>query len=138
MNRLVRFALLFALVCSGLSTPAAASAQAADDLVDEIMDQMTPEELVGQLVIVTFTGSDINFDHSIFDLIQNHHIGAILLSRENDNFSDVADPQLQLQLLSQSLQASEYAASFQTEGEGSLTEGQSVQTYIPLFVALRH
>ncbi|MGD8605506.1 MAG: glycoside hydrolase family 3 N-terminal domain-containing protein, partial [Anaerolineales bacterium] len=114
-----------------------AKAQTIEDLVDDIMGQMTPEELVGQLVMVTFTGSDIDSDHSLYDLIQNHHIGAVLLSRDNDNFAEAPDTQLQVQLLAQSLQASEYAASFQAEDQGSLSVGQAGQAYIPLFIAVR-
>jgi beta-N-acetylhexosaminidase len=138
MNWFLRLTLILALGCSALSTPATAFAQTSDELVDEIMERMTPEELVGQLVIVTFQGSDIGADHSIYDLIQNYHIGAILLSSENDNFVEAPDTQIQVQLLAQSLQASEYAASFQAEGEGSLSVGEPGQTYIPLFIALRH
>lgn len=138
MRAVYRVMLILALVCSNLSTPGAAFAQNNEDLVDQIMEQMTPEELVGQLVIITFQGSDITSDHVIYDLIQNYHVGAILLSRDNDNFVDAPDTQLETQLLAQSLQASEYAASFQAEDEGSLSVGEQGQTYIPLFIAIRH
>lgn len=138
MSRALRILLLLTLVCASWSTPGNASAQTPEDLVDAIMELMTPQELVGQLAVITFTGSELNSDHAIYDLIQNHHIGAVLLTRANNNFANAPDTQLQAQLLAQSLQASEYAASFQAEDEGSLSVGEPGQAYIPLFIAVRH
>ena len=50
-----------------------------------ILNQMTPEERVGQLFLVTFQGTDISLTSQIYDLVVNRHIGGVILSSENNN-----------------------------------------------------
>jgi len=54
------------------------------------LGEMTPEEKVGQLFLVTFTGASASEKTQIYDLIVHHHIGGVVLRSENDNF--VATP----------------------------------------------
>ncbi len=56
----------------------------------EMLANMTPEERVGQLFLVTFTGATANPDSQIIDLIANYHVGGVVLQAGNDNF--VATP----------------------------------------------
>ena len=52
----------------------------------EMLDKMTPEERVGQLILVAFTGPKMNKNSQIYDLIARFHIGGVVLRAENDNF----------------------------------------------------
>ncbi len=55
-----------------------------------ILKQLSPEERVGQLFLVTFKGTDVGESSQIYDLITNHFVGGVVLSAANDNFSNVA------------------------------------------------
>ena len=50
--------------------------------VTALYNQLTPEERIGQLFLVTFTGAEVTPDSQIYDLIANHHIGGVVLSAE--------------------------------------------------------
>jgi beta-N-acetylhexosaminidase len=52
----------------------------------ELLEQLSPEERVGQLFIITFQGADVSSESQIYDLINNHHVGGVVLKAENDNF----------------------------------------------------
>jgi beta-N-acetylhexosaminidase len=56
--------------------------------VDSLLQDMTMEEKVGQLFLVTFNGTDIGDQTKIYDLIVNHHIGGVILYADNNNFSE--------------------------------------------------
>ena len=61
------------------------------DNAQQMLNKMTPEEKVGQLFLVTFTGSNANEKSQIYDLIINHHVGGVVLRAENDNFVAAPD-----------------------------------------------
>ena len=50
-----------------------------------LLSQLTPEERVGQLFLVTFDGAAVSPDLPIYDLIHNHHVGGIILLAKKDN-----------------------------------------------------
>jgi len=60
-------------------------------LAQQMLNKMTPEEKVGQLFLVTFTGSTASEKSQIFDLITHHHVGGVVLRAENDNFIAAPD-----------------------------------------------
>ncbi|HEX7557405.1 MAG TPA: glycoside hydrolase family 3 N-terminal domain-containing protein, partial [Leptolinea sp.] len=51
-----------------------------------LVDEMTPEEKVGQLFMVTFKGTDTTTASQIYDLIVQRHVGGVMLSAANFNF----------------------------------------------------
>jgi beta-N-acetylhexosaminidase len=106
-----------------------------EDLAVELLSLLTPEEKVGQLFMVEFEGSRIEEDSPIFDLITNHHVGGVLLKRENHNFTDTRDPMLNTWLLIQEIQRTEMAAS-RTLQVDPVTEEDFAPNLIPLFVGL--
>jgi hypothetical protein len=55
------------------------------------LSQLTPEEKVGQLLIVSFTGTDVGDQSQIYDLITHHHIGGVILDAEINNFIGPVD-----------------------------------------------
>ncbi|NDJ35913.1 MAG: hypothetical protein GYB64_14750 [Chloroflexi bacterium] len=66
--------------------------------VEAVLEQMTPEERVGQLFLVTFYGSDTTETSEIGRLISDYHVGGVVLLEENNNFlsgpGDLLDEQI--------------------------------------------
>jgi beta-N-acetylhexosaminidase len=56
--------------------------------VDRLVQEMTMEEKVGQLFLVTFNGTDLGDQTKIYDLIVNHNIGGVILYADNNNFRE--------------------------------------------------
>src|SRR5947207_3379081 len=81
---------LFVILTSQAAPLSLVQAQGKDP-VGELMTKMTAEEKVGQLFLVTFTGTDAGPQSHIYDLITNHHIGGVVLTRANDNFVAAPD-----------------------------------------------
>jgi len=115
-RRFLSILLLVSLVLSVNPTAAvraSGSLQSSDPAVNarQMLAKMTPEERVGQLFLVTFTGSTADQNSQIYDLIASHHVGGVVLLAGNDNF--VATPDTvsgAYQLISQ-LQSAEWQAS---------------------------
>ncbi|MEM7332682.1 MAG: glycoside hydrolase family 3 N-terminal domain-containing protein [Chloroflexota bacterium] len=60
---------------------------------EQILNQMTPEERIGQLFLVTFQGDQAARDSDIANLIINYHIGGVVLKHENQNVTGQGDLQ---------------------------------------------
>ncbi len=60
---------------------------AAQQKAETMLSKLTPEEKVGQLFLVTMSGTSFDENSQIYDLISQQHIGGVILSRANDNFS---------------------------------------------------
>jgi len=70
----------------------------------KLLNQMTIEERVGQLFLVSFQGDSAANDSDIADLIANYHIGGVVLLAENDNFTNLDDMSGQILSLTNELQ----------------------------------
>ena len=125
-----------------VSIHAAAPKQETDPVTvkaQDILNQMTPEERVGQLFLVTFTGPEAATgtadSNQIYRLIVDYHIGGVVLNAANDNFvgSDQTIPIL-ISLTDQ-LQRDEYIAS-QTPQDNPSTNEPFTPIYVPLFIAI--
>jgi beta-N-acetylhexosaminidase len=128
---------------------AASSLQISDPAANarQMLAKMTPEERVGQLFLVTFTGSTADQNSQIYDLIARYHVGGVVLLTGNDNF--VASPDTVLgayQLIAQ-LQSAEWQASQglpagtntgTPTGTPTLapTPTSAPANYIPLFIGI--
>lgn len=129
--------LLFPL-STGQATPAS-PAQPSTRLAQALLENLTPEERVGQLFLVTFSGPEAGASSSasglIYDLIVNHHIGGVVLTAENNNFlgQDQTIPTL-VSLVDQ-IQRNEYNASLLPQ-ENPVTRETFTPAYIPLFIAI--
>jgi len=106
-----------------------APAQGKDAFLDQILEEMTVEEKVGQLFITTFVGSDVGPDSDIARLIAEYRIGGVVLLPSNGNFTNQGDTPLQVANLTNGLQALAFQASQQPGSSG---------VYIPLFIAVDH
>ena len=100
-----------------------------------LLDRLSPEERVGQLFLVTFTGAKADAESQIYDLINNYHIGGVVLRRDMDNFVAAPNTLQAAHDLTEDLQRAEAAASQQSR-EDVLSGEEYTPTYIPLLVAL--
>jgi len=109
--------------------------QAAQNLLDE----MLPEERVGQLFLVTFYGPEAAPGtpqaQQIYDLIVQYHVGGVMLKRENDNFVAPDQTIPVLMSLTDQLQRNEYSASLSDQVIPG-TEINFRPVFIPLFIGL--
>jgi beta-N-acetylhexosaminidase len=114
-------------------------AVASNDQAQALLDQLTPEERVGQLFIVTFTGPEAAMASitgaQIYNLIVNYHIGGVILKADNDNFVGSDQTLVIAQSLTDQLQRDEYSAS-QTEQVNTETNERYTPAYIPLFIGI--
>lgn len=103
--------------------------------VESILNAMTPEERVGQLFLVTFTGTDTSDESQIYDLIKRHHVGGVVLLASNDNFMPSPGTLAEVHALNRRLQQIEYEGSISQEGNAT-PEQPEPSTYVPLFIGL--
>ncbi len=112
---------------------------AGSDKAQQLLDLLTPEERVGQLFLVTFTGPEAAIASAtgaqINDLIVNYHIGGVLLKSANDNFVGEDQTLVVAQSLTDQLQRDEYNAS-QEPQVNPITNEQYTPTYIPLLIGI--
>ena len=129
---------LILLILTPISTGRTASryqSTTPEERAQALLSTLTPEERVGQLFMVTFNGSNIDEDSEISDLIINHHIGGVVLQRENDNFvapQQTADGVLNL---TRQIQTIERSAS-QTLQVDILSSEEFTPAFIPLFISI--
>ncbi len=127
-------ALVFLINTIAPTSMAAAQTPTPGTQAQTIFNRMTPAERLGQLFLVTFTGTDTSTESYIHDLIANHHIGGVILSAANDNFSD-QDTIAGAQGLIESLQRVAWDSSL-----GSVIDPASGQparlNYVPLWIGL--
>ncbi len=97
------------------------------DLAEDLLAQMTPEQRVGQLFLVTFKGAAPNAEDPIFSLILDQHIGGVVLQAANDNFVGRPETLAAARALTASLQTATYEAAAGSEGSTA---------YIPLLIGL--
>ena len=100
-----------------------------------ILDKMTTQEKVGQLFLVPFTGSSVDENTQIFDLIVNYNIGGVMLQNANDNFTAAPDTISNAHNLISGLQILEWQKS-QGLITDPITNSTSSGNYIPLFVGI--
>jgi len=103
--------------------------------VQQLFNAMTPEERVGQLFLVTFTGTETGQQSQIYNLIANHHIGGVVLSAANDNFAAAPNTVTAAYQLIQSLQGIEWNSAQNSSGTPTSTP-MVQQAYVPLFIAM--
>lgn len=122
--KFIRIVLLFIFLFSLAPNPVQAQTPTPPATVRLLLDSMTPEEKVGQLFLVSFNGTGTGEESQIFDLISRYHVGGLVLSAGNDNFTN-QDTLNQTQSLINTLQRIEW--------ENSLSGDFS---YAPLFVGV--
>lgn len=107
----------------------------AEDHARALLETLTPEEKVGQLFLVTFDGTDVDFETQIFDLITNYHIGGVLLEGQNDNFLAAPQTVNGAWQLARSLQTAEWSASQSNQIEPETNE-EFRPAFIPMLIGI--
>jgi beta-N-acetylhexosaminidase len=112
---------------------------AGNEKAQELLDRLTPEERVGQLFLVTFSGPEAGIGSEtgakIYDLIINYHIGGVILKSANDNFIGLDQTLVIAQSLTDQLQRDEYSASQERQINPETNETYT-PAYVPLFIGI--
>lgn len=124
-----------------ISVQAAPAAQSAtpQEQAQALLNQLTPEERVGQLFLVTFQGLDAATGSAdgrqVYEFITQYHIGGVVLKAENDNFVGRDQTAPLLMSLTDQLQRNEYSASLTVQ---NIPGGDETYTpaYIPLLIGV--
>lgn len=136
MGVTMRWVNLMLLVCLLAAAVApAAWAQSSDPARDaaQLLARLSPEERVGQLFLVSFTGASAATDTQVYDLITRYHVGGVVLRPENDNFTDSPNTLPDLSALIGALQQAESDAAASVALPESTLTGRN---YIPLFIGV--
>ncbi len=132
-----------------LQSSSIARAQEEEDYLNEarsLLSNMSVEERVGQLFLVTFNGDEVTNKSAISELILNYHVGGVSILTQNDNITSIENPVLQVANLTNQLQSVALLGPFD-ETETNIPPGESPgpsptplaeRTSIPLFVASVH
>lgn len=99
-----------------------------------LLSDLTPQEKVGQLFIVTFKGMDTSEKSQIFSLVSQHYVGGVVLERKNDNFTGNDTTVRSAYDLISNLQDIDWKASQPGAVSGELST--LTPTYIPLFIGI--
>ncbi|NLX10019.1 MAG: hypothetical protein GXY36_10220 [Chloroflexi bacterium] len=104
-----------------------------EPMISRILASLTPEERVGQLMLVTFEGAYLGEETAITQLITEYNLGGVVLLAENDNINGQINTPRLVQSLTTELQEMAYRAAAATQnGEDT---GRS---FVPLFIATEH
>ncbi len=133
-RQILRSSLILFIVLTLFSSALPARAVSEMD-VEAVLAEMSPEEKVGQLFLVTFDGMEVDEESQIHDLITNYHVGGVILRADNNNFSS-DDTIPKTQALVEALQNIAWEApSQQTNTVGN--REQDSGTYIPLLIGVQ-
>jgi beta-N-acetylhexosaminidase len=146
MRRFLR--LTFAIILFALPAPLRPVEQPAEQgtspEVEAILQQMTPQERVGQLFLVTFQGTDHGPDSDIARLIQEYGVGGVVLREDNNNLTGEGDALIrEVYILTSDLQrlaAEQPVSGVPEEALGTpVTQTATPQgPFVPLFVGIEH
>jgi len=128
-NRFLSTCLLILIFFSTLAPLTSANAQ-GNDPIAKLITQMTPEQKVGQLFLISFNGTEVGPESQIRDLIANHYVGGVVLTAANDNFVAAPDTAKGALELVSALQQTEWNAARNPESP------TQQHPYIPLFVGI--
>ncbi|MFN2207166.1 MAG: glycoside hydrolase family 3 N-terminal domain-containing protein, partial [Candidatus Promineifilaceae bacterium] len=144
-----------------LMLPAARSGRAQEEDpqpdVEQLFAEMSVDERIGQLFLVTFEGDTLTADSELVELINQYKVGGVALLAENDNLTGYGNPNdtpQQLLQLTNDLQTlallgaappAEPDSAFFTPEPGSPTptaipspSPSSPGVQLPLFIAMSH
>ena len=127
--------LVLTLTSAGYTYNAKAQAGTPSSAVRQLLEKMTPQERVGQLFLVTFTGTDTSDKSQIYNLIAESHVGGVVLLSGNDNFAAAPNTAHNAYELTQSLQQIEWDSSTNPPTDPKTGQLYS-HSYVPLFIAM--
>jgi len=134
---LLALVVVFSTIVSGPRVSAQEPIPQTQVAAEVLLKQMTPEERVGQLFLLTFQGNLVIPDSPIYSLIHDRHIGGVVLLARRDNFVPAGgDPRTipaNAQALIRELQLTEWNSS--KNDQINPVSGLSYRpNYVPLFI----
>ena len=136
VRRLLLLALTLSLLLQPLASFFPAQPVLAQSDVDALIAEMTPAEKVGQLFLITFDGRDITPEGPLAQLIQDYHIGGVVLSSSHDNFSGT-DTASSTRMLIETLQQLAWQKSQAVvDPDNPEAQDQDLPLYIPLSIGI--
>ncbi len=86
------------------------AAVTTDEQIEALLQQMSPEDRVGQLFVVAFEGNDLSANSDIAALIHDYRIGGVILIPSKENFTNAKSTNTPLEIaqLTNRLQALSY------------------------------
>ncbi len=138
--RVKAFLLLMAILIGLAGTPGQVKAEEPAQAIDytaraqALLNEMSPEQKVGQLLLVSIRGTDVTRDSPTYNLIVNHYIGGIVLRADNDNFVGPTDTVPKAAELIRALQTTVWDAA--QRSIASPARSEDVVPYIPLFIGI--
>ena len=136
VRRLLLLALTLGLLLQPLASFFPANPVLAQSDVDALMAEMTPAEKVGQIFLITFDGRDVTPEGPLAQLIQDYHIGGVVLSSSHDNFSGT-ETASSTKVLIQTLQQIAWQKSrAAVDPNNSEAQDHSLPVYIPLSIGI--
>jgi beta-N-acetylhexosaminidase len=136
-NLIVSFSLLLAPLAVPSNQPRRDPGQAGTDPA-AILAAMTPAERVGQLFLVSFYGPSVNENSDIHRLIDEYHVGGVVITAANDNITDPQNAPAQLLELTNTLQTVAAGASNRLRPLPGAPATSVPAPYVPLFIAINH
>ncbi|HLF80898.1 MAG TPA: glycoside hydrolase family 3 N-terminal domain-containing protein, partial [Anaerolineales bacterium] len=133
MRSFAALTLVVALGAMQLAPAATASARPLEQAAADLMSRMSPEERIGQLVLVTLRGSSLGAANPILDLLANQYISGVVLSATNDNFADTPNTLVQASALISDLQQANLQPSLGEAGGATQTPER---VYVPLLIGI--
>lgn len=142
MKRLINTSLFIVVMVSlifpfGYPVQAGQTTQEDENLTKAraLMANLTPEQRVGQLFLVSFDGTDIGSDSGIYKLITHHQIGGVILRADNDNFTGPTDTVTNAADLVRGLQTIGWEVSQAETLNLETGQPESVE-YVPMFIGI--
>ena len=99
---------------------------------ETLLEGMSPAEKVGQLFLVTFDGSEVDENTAIYDLINDYHIGGVVLSSEHNNFVGEDTVTAAWQLINDLQEVNWQKENLESEE----TQTNPESSFIPLYVGM--
>lgn len=131
---MIAAAIILGSIFPTIPSQAKVAQRSAYQKASALLDELSPQEKVGQLFLVTFSGMDTGPNTPIYELTTNHHIGGVILKKSNDNILNESNVIEDTWTLSNNLQWNEYDGSQVSEDESG--PGSSTAAYIPLLIGL--
>lgn len=117
------------------SADSAYQGTSASQKAQALLARLTPQEKVGQLFLVAFQGKDVGSGTVISNLVTKYHIGGVVFSAANDNFSEPGSTLTDFLSATSSLQTQAWDA-YSQPALNVAGESQTDTRFIPLFIAL--
>ena len=135
MKHTLTFLLLVMLLITPIPAPQVHAQTEPPAEVTRLLEALSPEERVGQLFLITFIGTDTSAESQIYDLIENYHVGGVVLQSGNDNFTAVPNTIEDAHQVITNLQNIEWNGAMSPLPDPD-TGTTRERAYVPLFVGI--